>query len=320
MTQYEDVDKDGTLNRIPLDVNSDGFPEGKSVDWADGWLGTENLPYNDVPAGYFPGNAYEPRNMANTISYVYLGKGFTGDTDKLKNLSTDQRKASSQNCHTSYFWASIVGGKSVRVDAATIQDPYIFIDAKWYDLKPINYYNQWIEKYNPPDGVKLYEYIKDLEEEIDKTIPISNIIGNTSYDTDEGVSDPVYNIKSLESDGSIVIEANGGRYWWGTNAQANGDFSNKNSDGLLNLRAVKFGLEDDRCNELGRPYIKDVISDPLRNGETYTIKDIEPGEEIVIAEKGHSVSLYQGKIEEDLSDLIPEGIIQIGCLTKCVPN
>jgi hypothetical protein len=257
--------------------------------------------------------------MANTISYVYLGKGFTSDTDKLKNLSIDQRKASQQNCNSTFFWASIVGGKSVRVDSATQRDPYLFIDAKWYDLKPINYYFKWIEKYNPPEDSKLYEYIDALEEEIEEELPESNIISSTSYDYTESAPDPIYNIKALESDGSIVIEANDGDYWWGTNANHNGVFSNRNPDGLLNLKAVQFSLEDDRCNELGRTYIKNMISDPERNGETYTIKDLEPGEGICIAEKNSSVNPYQGKLEEDLSDLIPEGIIQIGCLTKCVP-
>lgn len=319
MDKYVDVNGDGKLERVPVELTGDGFPEGKAVDWADGWLGTSDTPSADVPQRYYDITAYEPRNMANTISYVYLGKGITADTDKLKNLSIDQRKASQQNCNSTFFWASIVGGKSVRVDSATRRDPYLFIDAKWYDLKPINYYFKWIEKYNPPKGSKLYEYIDTLEEEINEDLPEANVISSTSYDYSEFAPDPVYNIKSLESDGSIVIESNNGNYWWGTNANHNGVFSNRRPDGLLNLKAVQFSLEDDRCNELGRHFIKNNVSDPERNGETYTIKDLEPGEGICIAEKNASLSPYQGKLEEDLSDIIPEGIIQIGCLTSCVP-
>lgn len=319
MTEYEDVDGDGKLNRIPLELTSDGFPEGKAVDWADGWLGSNQLSTTTTPDGYFPITAYEPRNMANVISYVYLGKGFTSDTDKLNNLSADQKRASQQNCYSTFYWASLVGGKSVRIDSATSEDPYIFIDSKWYDLKPINYYNEWIKKYNPPINVKLYEYIDELEDQINVDIPPGNILSNINYDISEGTQDPIYNIKSLESDGSIVIESNNGNYWWGTNTEHNGVFNNRNPDGILNLKAVQYGLDDDRCNEIGRSLIKNYISDPERNGETYTIKDIEAGEGICIAENNTSVSPYQGKLKEALNDIIPEGIIQIGCLTKCVP-
>ena len=291
-----------------------------------GWFEDEKLDKEDELV------VYEPRNMANVPSYVYLGKSFTSDLDRASDLNSDQKRASSSNCQTTLLFGSIVGGKCVRVDSSTDEDPYLFIDAKWFDLKPHTYYQQWVDSYAPSSNDKLYEYVKDLQEQIDETIPENNILSSVTYEyekrffkgfdgeyveKDDFIANPVYKIKTLTSDGSVVIESNNSRFWWGTNSAPNGDTSNLQADGVLNLKAVEYAIENDPCKE-GKTLVKDIITDPQRNEKLYVARDLEAGDGICIAEHNFSLNQFQ-KIEEDLSDIIPEGVIQIGCLTKCVP-
>lgn len=301
-----------------------------------GWFEDEKLEKQDDSV------VYEPRNMANIPAFVYLGKSFSSDLDRVENssdldrvenLTPDQMRASKTNCQTTLLFGSIVGGKCVRVDASTDDDPYLYIDAKWFDLKPYSYYEQWVESYNPSAGEKLFEYIADLQSQIDDSIPTNNVLSSVTYDyeksffhnfdgeyveKDDFISNPVYNIKSLTSDGSVIVEANGGDFWWGTNAQPNGNTNNTSPDGALKLKAIEYSIENDSCF-IGFALIKDRVTDPARNEKVYTTSDLEAGEGICIAEYNFSLNQFQGKLEEDLSDIIPEGVIQIGCLNKCVP-
>jgi hypothetical protein len=273
---------------------------------------------------------YEPRNMANIPGNVYLGKTFSLDLEIHKNLNYEQKVASKENCENTLLFASIIGGTNVRIDPATARDPYLYIDAKWFDLKPYDYYVEWNTKYDPPSDSNLHQYIETLQSQISNVIPNNNVLSSVEYkyekksvkkfeggytEIDDFISNPLYKIKTLSSDGSIVIESNDSKFWWGTNTQPNGDIRNINPDGILTLKSVDYSIEGFGGNDNSFINYKNIDDNEI----IYTTSDFECGDGICIAEFNFSLNQFQGKMLEDLSDIIPEGVIQIGCLTKSVP-
>ena len=84
-----------------------------------------------------------------------------------------------ENCFTTFLFASIVGGKNVRVQPATEDNPYILIDSRWYDFKPCG--NE-----------------------------VTSIFDHLEYDDNDDIT--VF-LKSLTSDGSVVINV-GDNFSW----------------------------------------------------------------------------------------------------------
>jgi len=71
---------------------------------------------------------YDVGNLGSGKSNLFIGNTYISDVTKNKNdFST-------------FLFASLVGGRNIRIDQATEKDPYIFIDARFYTFKPYNYY------------------------------------------------------------------------------------------------------------------------------------------------------------------------------------
>jgi hypothetical protein len=269
---------------------------------------TEVLPYA----------VYEPRNLGSTRAYVYLGKNVSDGIKTFETFAGDER--TSENCLTVLMFASIIGGKQVRVDTWTDKDPHTFIDQRFYDLRPFRYLKSWNNTYNPPTNMKLQDYIDSLEGVVDETLPYNSSIyqrGETYLNN----FDPVYYIRRLTSDGSVVINANYGRFWWGENADENGEKVNVSPDDQLLLQAHEYKLKCDEAvyNCWGESIcpIKEIKVDSTRNGFTYVLRDLQPGKDIAIFEYDRWVNARDGLVFEDLSDLLPEGVQQISQWKEC---
>lgn len=263
---------------------------------------TETLPFA----------VYEPRNLGSTRAYVYLGKNVSDGIKVFESFAGDER--TTDNCLTVLMFASIIGGKQMRIDTWTDTDPHTFVDQRFYDLRPFRYLKSWNKNYKPPVGTKLQDYIDSLEGVVDETMPYNRTIherGQTYLNT----FDPVYYIRKLTSDGSVVVNANEGRFWWGENAGENGDVVNSNPDNLLDLQAHEYRVA---CESgPGICPIKEVRTDKKRNGITYVMRDLVPGKDVALFEYDRWVNARDGLVFEDLSDLLPEGVHQIAQWKKC---
>lgn len=268
-----------------------------------------------------PFSVYEPRNLGSTKAYVYLGKNISDGIKDFGTFAGDER--TSENCSTVLLFASIVGGKQIRVDPWTCTDPHTFIDQRFYDLRPFRYLLSWEREYSPPENVKLQEYIDSLEGVVDETMPYNRSIH------ERGIAylnnfDPVYYIRRLTSDGSVVINANNNRFWWGENAGENGITVNSNPDDYLKLEAHNYRVACEESVDVCRGdticVIKDVKSDEARNGLTYTLRDLEPGKGVALFEYDRWINARDGLVFEDLSDLLPEGVHQISQWKECRAN
>lgn len=259
-----------------------------------------------------PFSIYEPRNLGSTRAYTYLGKDISDGVKTFDNFAGDER--TSDNCFTVLMFASIIGGKSIRVDPWTKTDPHTFIDQQWFDLRPFRYLKSWKNNYNPTGDMKLQDYIDSLEGVVDETLPYNSSIferGETYLNN----YDPVYYIRKLTSDGSVVVNANNGSFWWGENAAQNGETSNTDPDNYLSLQAHEYNIE---CTGSGVCPIKDVKVDTKRNGLTYIMRDLQAGKETAIYEYDRWVNPRDGLVFEDLSDLLPQGVQQIAQFKECV--
>lgn len=157
----------------------------------------------------FPFKIYECQNLANTEAYVYLGKaalaGLNGATSSYFPDQVDR------NCSTTFLFASIVGGRNVRVDPATEEDPYIYIDARWYSFRPCG-------------------------NDSSTGWPANSILSSVS--SSEAGDITVY-VKSLTTDGSVVIEGGNDSFVWSDQGQA-GDPFNDPSFCDLTLRTHRY--------------------------------------------------------------------------------
>ena len=124
----------------------------------------------------FPFKIYEAANAASTDAHVFLGKAsIAGINGQSKDFFPELAE---NNCFTTFVFASIVGGKNVRITPASASDPFIYIDSRWYDFKPCGN-------------------------------PITSIFHSVEYnDGDINVF-----LKSITSDGSIVIEVGDSFAW-----------------------------------------------------------------------------------------------------------
>jgi hypothetical protein len=110
---------------------------------------------------------------------VYLGGTY------ISNIVNTNK---SKNDFTTFLFASLVGGRNVRIDQATEKDPYIFIDSRFYTFKPYSYYVnfinnktlQTIEETFASNDVFLKTIIKSIEHSNgDITINTKNIEGDS---------------------------------------------------------------------------------------------------------------------------------------------
>lgn len=196
----------------------------------------------DAHRNYIPYKVFEPRNLGNTPSYVYLGKSISDDLDKTKSVTVRDKEKLSENCYTTFLWASLVGGKGIRIDPPTRTDPYTFIDQKWFDLRPFKYWLSWQKNARGPiDGEKYFEYIEELKGKVDETLPYNNALAQR--DVFENDVDPVYYIRRIISDGSVIVNANNGRFFWGSDGKAHGEESNINPTDEIELQAHEYRVE-----------------------------------------------------------------------------
>jgi len=138
-----------------------------------------------------PFRIYEVGNLASVPANVFVGKTFIADDGTNRNTK--------ENCYSTFLFASIVGGKNVRVDQATENDPYVFIDVKFFNFKPFDYYidvlagstNEELESKFAPNG-----------ESYNDTI-IESVTQNSDGDV-------LFMVKTLGTDGKLTI-ADGGQ-------------------------------------------------------------------------------------------------------------
>jgi hypothetical protein len=123
---------------------------------------------------------YDIGNLGSSRSFVYLGGTYIS-----KVINTDKSKSD----FTTFLFASLVGGRNVRIDQATEKDPYIFIDARFYTFKPYSYYVdfsnnitlQTLEDTFASNNVFLKTIIKSIEHSNgDITINTKNIEGDSN--------------------------------------------------------------------------------------------------------------------------------------------
>lgn len=122
---------------------------------------------------------YDIGNLGSSRSFVYLGGTYIS-----KIFNTDKSKSD----FTTFLFASLVGGRNVRIDQATEKDPYIFIDSRFYTFKPYSYYVdfsnntplQTLEDMFASNDVFLKTIIKSIENSSgDITINTKNIEGDS---------------------------------------------------------------------------------------------------------------------------------------------
>lgn len=137
----------------------------------------------EIVDNQFPFKVYEVRNLANTEAYVYLGKATLADTSDTDGFFPHQVE---ENCYSTFLFASIVGGRNVRIDPATEEDPYIYIDSRWYTFRPCG-----------------YEGVEDW--------PANSVLSRVDVAGDGNVT--AY-LKSITTDGSVVIEGGNSTFVW----------------------------------------------------------------------------------------------------------
>lgn len=123
-----------------------------------------------VVENQFPFKIYEAVNAGSGGANVFLGKAsIAGVNGNKESFFPELAEA---NCFTTFVFASIVGGKNVRVTPATEDDPYIYVDSRFYCFEPC-------------------------------ADPATSVLADVQYG---GTGDVTVFMKSLVSDGSIIIQ------------------------------------------------------------------------------------------------------------------
>jgi hypothetical protein len=207
----------------------------------------------------FPFKIYEARNLATSEAYVYLGKAsIAGLNGANENYFSHQADA---NCFTTFLFASIVGGRNVRIDAATEDDPYIYIDSRWYDFRPCG-----------------------VESNDQTTWPANGILSHVDY-KDNG--DVVTYFKSITSDGSIVIEGGNPSFVWSDEGPAGNQFNSGNAEDCnLILKAHKY-IVANACETNG--ILQSTQGVPGASDVVFYLKSIVGGSCINVTDTGSSL-------------------------------
>jgi hypothetical protein len=189
----------------------------------------------------FEFKVYQAKNPS-TPAYTYLGKStnagvFGAQTSKFPHQTQ-------KNCHDVFIFATIIGGKNIKITPATETDPYIYLDTRWYNFDSSI-------KTNPQTNT--YEIFKGIEKNDNKfTLTVK--------------------FKTLTSDGSVLIKSNAKSsfFWDGKQNIIDPDFTD-------NIGCDDNNITDDNGNIVikRRDYtLKDnPISDPLWNKRSVSLID-----------------------------------------------
>ena len=192
----------------------------------------------------FPYKIYEAANAGSADAHVFLGKasvaGLNGASeDFFPELAED-------NCYTTFLFASIVGGKNVRIQPATAGNPYILVDSRWYDFKPCSN-------------------------------PATSIFHSVEYGSNGDIN--VF-LKSVTTDGSVVIEV-GDNFTW-SDSGPQGEY-----DGgcTITLSTHKYFCENE-CGGGGGGVFHGTVGVPGASDVTFLFKSIIGGTCIDVEDTG----------------------------------
>ena len=154
---------------------------------------------------------YDVGNLGGAAFNFFIGNTYLADNATLPNN------------YSTFLFASLTGGRNIRIDQATEQDPYIFIDARFYTFKPYSYYvdfnqnqslNYLESNYQPSTNLFLNTVIQNLTTSIngDIIVSIKNLIVDskltfyTSPDESEIIlKAPLYNLQNTTENKVIRI-------------------------------------------------------------------------------------------------------------------
>jgi hypothetical protein len=207
----------------------------------------------------FPFKIYEARNLATSEAYVYLGKAsIAGLNGANENYFSHQADA---NCFTTFLFASIVGGRNVRIDAATEEDPFIYVDSRWYDFRPCG-----------------------VESNDQTSWPANNILSHVDY---KDTGDVTVYFKSITSDGSIVIEGGNESFVWSDQGPQGDAFNSGNAEDCnLLLKAHKY-IVANACETNG--ILQSTQGVPGASDVVFYLKSIVGGSCINVVDTGESL-------------------------------
>jgi hypothetical protein len=189
----------------------------------------------------FEFKVYQAKNPS-TPAYTYLGKStvagvFGAQTSKFPHQVQ-------KNCHDVFIFATIIGGKNIKITPATEKDPYIYLDTRWYNFESSTKTNS---------QTNTYEIFKEIEKNDNKfTLTVK--------------------FKTLTSDGSVLIKSNAkSSFLW------DGKQNILDPDYRDNKECNDNNITDDNGNIVikRRDYtLKDnPISDPLWNKRSVSLID-----------------------------------------------
>jgi hypothetical protein len=122
----------------------------------------------------FPYKIYQARNPS-VPAYIYLGKAAISNYF----FPNQARK----DCQDVFIFATLVGGKNIKITAATETDPYIYIDTRWTNFV------------SSPDTSGSYSFLK-----------------NSTVDNNFTLS---ANFRTINSDGSLLIKSGAkSKFFW----------------------------------------------------------------------------------------------------------
>jgi hypothetical protein len=271
------------------------------------------------PNDILPFRVYETRNLGSVPSYAYLGKNITNELSDQSNLTAFEREQLAENCYNIFLFASVVGGTNVRIDPGDSTDPHIFIDQRWFDLRPIRFWYSWESNVpGPATREKYHEYYDSLDTTIlDQSYPDTSPESKND-ELINSTNDPIHRIRRVISDGTVIVNANGGRFYWGEDALPHGELENTSPTDTLELQAHEYRV---LCEDTeGHCPILNVDNDTDRDGRRYMFRDLEVERNVALFEYDQWLSPTQGLFKEDLSDLVPEGVIKVAYYGACLLN
>jgi hypothetical protein len=125
----------------------------------------------------FPFKIYDAHSVSTKGSPVYLGKSVVAGIDGSQKSFFPE--LAGNNCFRTFVISSLVSGKNVKLTPATEEDPYIYIDSRWYYFRP-------------EDGVRNQS----------STWHINNVLSNVDFDEERDI---VVTMKSIYTDNTIRI-------------------------------------------------------------------------------------------------------------------
>lgn len=194
----------------------------------------------------YPYKIYEAANAGSADAHVFLGKASIGG---LNGSAEDFFPHLAEgNCFTTFVFASIVGGKNVRIIPATEDDPYIYIDSRWYDFAPCGN-------------------------------PVTSIFHSVEYNN----GDVNVFLKSVTSDGSVVIEVGDSFTWSDQGPQGIWD-----GDCTITLSTHRYYCENE-CRDEGAGVFYRTEGVPGASDVNFLFKSIVGGTCINVEDTGTEI-------------------------------